>query len=140
MIFIFNEDEKEKWEYAKWLPHTWNADGSFRYIAASSDEVKELVNELEKEIDNRITHKEEDFPKLLIVASDKKIMDSLDIMPLMMKNRKQAQHQYTDFISECTITIIPILLSNLLNGIAKIILIPPKCRKPKVSFMTAEKT
>ena len=89
MIFLFSEDEKERWEYAKWLPHTWSADGSFRYIAASSDEVKEFAAELEKEIDNRITHKEDDFPKLLIIASEKKIMESLDIMPFIMKNRAE---------------------------------------------------
>lgn len=88
MIFLFSEDEKERWEYAKWLPHTWSADGSFRYIAASSDEVKEIAAELEKEIDDRITHKEDDFPKLLIIASDKKIMESLDIMQFIMKNRQ----------------------------------------------------
>ena len=89
MVFLFSEDEKERWEYAKWLPHTWSADGSFRYIAASSDEVKEFAAELEKEIDNRTSHKEDDFPKMLIIASDKKIMESLDIMPFIMKNRAQ---------------------------------------------------
>lgn len=87
MIFIFSDEEKEKWEYTKWLPHTWNTDGSFRYIASSSDETKELAAELEKEITNRLESKDGDFPKMLIIASDKKNLDSLDIMSVIMKHR-----------------------------------------------------
>ena len=87
MVFIFSNEEKEQWEYTKWLPHTWNTDGSFRYIASSSDEIKELAAELEKEIANRFDNKEADFPKMLIIASDKKAVDSLDIMSVIMKHR-----------------------------------------------------
>ncbi len=89
LAFIFGEDEAEKWEYAKWLPHTWNSDSSFRYIASSPDDLKELTTELEKEIDNRMTHKEDDFPKLLIIVSNKKYMDSMDIMSVIIKNRER---------------------------------------------------
>ena len=88
LIFIFSDEEREQWEYAKWLPHTWNSDGSLRYIASSSDEMKELAAELEKEIGNRLDSKDNDFPKMLIIASDKKTMDSFDIMPLVMKHRE----------------------------------------------------
>ena len=88
LIFIFGDDEADKWEYAKWLPHTWNSDGSFRYIASSADDIKELTTELEKEIDNRMTHKEDDFPKMLVIASNKKYMDSMDIMSVIMKKRE----------------------------------------------------
>ncbi|MBE6877103.1 MAG: type VII secretion protein EssC, partial [Ruminococcus sp.] len=89
LVFIIKEEEKEKWEYVKWLPHVWNSDGTFRYVASSDDDVKELVNELEKEVESRSSRNGEDFPKMLIVALDKKRVDSIDIMPLMMKKRKQ---------------------------------------------------
>ena len=88
LIFIFSAEEREQWEYAKWLPHTWNSDGSFRYIASSTDEMKELAAELEKEIGNRLDNKDGDFPKMLIIASDKKTLDSLDIMSVIMKHRE----------------------------------------------------
>lgn len=87
LVFIYGDDEADKWEYSKWLPHTWNSDGSFRYIAASTDDIKELAAELEKEIDNRMEHKEDDFPKMLIIASNKKYVDSVDIMSVIMKKR-----------------------------------------------------
>ena len=89
LIFIIDEEENEKWEYAKWLPHTWNSDGSFRYIAASPDELKELASELEKEIENRETHTDSDFPKMLIIASDKKSFERLDISSVIMKNSEE---------------------------------------------------
>ena len=89
LIFIFSEEGREKWEYTKWLPHTWNSDGSFRYIASSPDEIKELAAELEKEIGNRLDNKDNDFPKMLIIASDKGSMDSLDIMSVIMKHRTE---------------------------------------------------
>ena len=88
LIFIFSDEDRDQWEYAKWLPHTWNSDGSFRYIASSPDEMKELSAELEKEIDSRLDNKDGDFPKMLIIASDKKSMDSLDIMAAVMKHRE----------------------------------------------------
>lgn len=88
LIFICGEDEAEKWDYVKWLPHTWNSENSFRYFSSSADELKELAAELEKEIDNRMTHPQNDFPKMLVIASNKKYMDSLDIMSVIMKNRE----------------------------------------------------
>ena len=89
LIFIFNENEKEKWEYAKWLPHVWKNDNSFRYIASDSDDMKELSTELEKEIQNRKSHADIDFPKILIIASDKKMMEDANIMTAIMKERNK---------------------------------------------------
>lgn len=87
LVFIFDEDDD--WDYVKWLPHVWNKDNTFRYIASSPDDIKELSTELEKEIDYRISHKEDDFPKMLIIASDKKMVESIDIMSVILKQRKQ---------------------------------------------------
>ena len=88
LVFIFNEEEEDRWTFAKWLPHVWNSDNTFRYIASTLDDIKELSYELEKEIDNRMNQREEDLPKMLIIASDKKKMESMDIMQVLMKNRK----------------------------------------------------
>lgn len=88
LVFIYSEDEEEKWSYAKWLPHVWNSDNTFRYVASMADDVKELASELEKEIENRTARRNDDFPKILIIASDKHKMDSLDIMQVIMKNRE----------------------------------------------------
>ncbi|MDE7098450.1 MAG: type VII secretion protein EssC [Ruminococcus sp.] len=87
LVFIYDSNDEEKWSYAKWLPHTWNSDTSFRFVASSSDEIKELAYNLEKEYNDRTDKKDEDFPKMLIIASDKKLFESINIMPMIMKNR-----------------------------------------------------
>lgn len=89
LVFILNEEDSEDWEYAKWLPHVWNSDGTFRYISTSADEAKELSAQLEKEIDNRTAYENEDYPKMLIIATDKKSMESIDVMPVIMKKSKK---------------------------------------------------
>lgn len=113
LVFIYDESEEEKWSYVKWLPHVWNGDNTFRYVASTSDDIKELSYELEKEIENRNTRKNDDFPKFLIIASDKHKVDSIDIMPVIMKNRTKLNfslltsfgmynYNNSDFIIELT--------------------------------------
>lgn len=89
LIFVFDEKETELWEYAKWLPHTWNDEGTFRYIASNADEMKELSAQLQKEIDDRMTHPEEQHPRILMIASDKKKVDGLDLMQILVRERKK---------------------------------------------------
>lgn len=105
LIFLFGEEEQEAMEYTKWLPHTWNSAGTFRYVAASMDEKKELAAELEKEINTRLENKDGDYPKLLMIATDKKAMDSMDVISVMLKHRKSlnvsfltafGMHNYSD--------------------------------------------
>ena len=113
LVFIYSEDEEKKWSYAKWLPHVWNGDNTFRYVASTADDIKELSYELEKEIENRTTRKNDDFPKMLIIASDKHKVDSIDIMQVIMKNRQMLNislltsfglynYNNSDFIIELT--------------------------------------
>ena len=88
LIFIYDESDADEMDYVRWLPHVWNADNTFRYIACTEDDLKELTHELEKELDNRTTHKEDDFPKILVIATDKKKLESIDILPVLMRQRE----------------------------------------------------
>ncbi len=88
LIFIYDEDDAEQWDYVRWLPHTWNADNTFRYIACTEDDIKELTHELEKELDNRTNRKDDAFPKILIIAIDKKKLESIDILPVLLRERE----------------------------------------------------
>jgi len=53
-VFIYDEAESSALSYAKWLPHTWDNERSFRFIATNANELKELSAFLEKEIERRI--------------------------------------------------------------------------------------
>ena len=53
LCFIINEDNYSKWEYAKMLPHCWNATKDTRLFATNLDEAKELSEKLEEVFKNR---------------------------------------------------------------------------------------
>jgi len=53
LVFIYDEDEKELFDYVKWLPHVWNDEKTFRYVATNQTEVKEISAQLEKVVEAR---------------------------------------------------------------------------------------
>ena len=48
LCFITNEDNYSNWEYARMLPHSWNATKDTRFFATNIDEAKELSEKLEE--------------------------------------------------------------------------------------------
>ena len=49
-VFLYDAAESERFGFAKWLPHCWADDRSFRYIATDANEVKTLSQQLEQEL------------------------------------------------------------------------------------------
>lgn len=41
-----SENEREKWEFARWVPHIWNQEKTMRYFATNREEAREVSNEL----------------------------------------------------------------------------------------------
>ncbi|MDF2859227.1 MAG: hypothetical protein K0Q87_5078, partial [Neobacillus sp.] len=54
MVFIYNEKTKKSFEWVKKLPHIWNNDMDFRFIAKDKDEVQTLFRYLSSELENRL--------------------------------------------------------------------------------------
>lgn len=48
IIIIYDEAEREEWEYYRWLPHIWNSDATVRMIASDADELRVISSEIEK--------------------------------------------------------------------------------------------
>jgi len=48
IVIFTNEDNEGKWEFAKFLPHCWNDDRSFRYFASTPEEAKTVSSKLEE--------------------------------------------------------------------------------------------
>ena len=42
IFFIYNEKERSEWEFVKWIPHIWNDEQTFRFLANDPDEVRSL--------------------------------------------------------------------------------------------------
>lgn len=52
IVGLFNENEKKEWEQLKWLPHIWDENKQFRYLAFNKEDthnVCEILHELIKD-------------------------------------------------------------------------------------------
>lgn len=61
IVVLTNDDNIGNWEYMKVLPHTFSNDCSIRFIAANSDEYKEVSYNLERVIYNRLGSENNSF-------------------------------------------------------------------------------
>ncbi len=52
-VCIYDESEKEEFEFVKWIPHIWSDDKNFRFIARNANEVKEISAYFENIIEER---------------------------------------------------------------------------------------
>lgn len=59
IVVFTNKNNKRKWEYCDILPHCWNNQKSFRYIAYSPEEMNIVSNELMKDYKERLSSYEE---------------------------------------------------------------------------------
>jgi len=91
LVFIYNENEAEKWNYSRWFPHVWTNDNSFRFIAVTNQDIKEISVQLAKEVDDRLTNKEAENdrrPYYLIISADRELTEKLECINLILDNYK----------------------------------------------------
>ena len=60
-VFLYDEEESNQFEFVKWLPHVWNDDNKFRFVATNANEVKEVSAYLENIIATRLEISEADM-------------------------------------------------------------------------------
>lgn len=48
LVIIYDEAEKDIWDYYRWLPHIWNSESTVRMIASDADELRVISGEIEK--------------------------------------------------------------------------------------------
>lgn len=60
-VFLYDKDESDYFDFVKWLPHVWNDDNKFRFVATNANEVKEVSAYLENEIATRLEIGEADI-------------------------------------------------------------------------------
>jgi S-DNA-T family DNA segregation ATPase FtsK/SpoIIIE len=58
MAFIFKESEAPTYSFAKWLPHTWNGEGSLRMMACDETGVGEVFYDLTAVLRKRLEEQE----------------------------------------------------------------------------------
>lgn len=88
LVFVFDEEELSVWEFAKWLPHTWNDDKTARFIATDIDEVKELSVFLEKSIGVREDESNKDdeyLPYYVIILCSRDLANKCEAINQLLK-------------------------------------------------------
>lgn len=92
MIFLYDEKDFNLWNFVRWLPHTWNNQKTFRYIASNHDELKELSVFLERVISDRIGDRNVEGglyePYYIIFASSMELLLKLESLNTLMKSDK----------------------------------------------------
>lgn len=55
---IVYTNSKKKWDYLKILPHCWDNQKTIRYFATNTEELNEIIQDLDKTFDNRVKEDE----------------------------------------------------------------------------------
>ena len=85
---IYPKEEQEKWEWLKWIPHTWSNKKEFRYIGNTKESAHNVLNQLYDEIKNR---KDEDnkhekkiySPYYVVFIADKDLIENEPVMGIL---------------------------------------------------------
>lgn len=76
IIFLYDEKERSTWKFVKWIPHLWNDERTFRYLASTPDEVRLLSEHIGSPRAVRESGKRENNgPHYLIFAADKNLAE-----------------------------------------------------------------
>ena len=76
IIFIYDQKEREQWNFVKWIPHLWNDERTIRCLANDPDEVRQLSDYIGNLIAvSRHNGKNAGGPYYLIFAADKTLAE-----------------------------------------------------------------
>lgn len=93
-------DDNGQWDFARWFPHTWSEDKSTRFIAASKEDMSEVLYELtrimrSREDEEGMSFDEERIPKpyYVVFVSDVALLEGQSINKYM--NSKDPKYGLT---------------------------------------------
>lgn len=104
LVFIYDEAEKEDFDYVKWLPHVWDDEHKFRFIATNNSEVKEISSYFEKIIENRTEISENDMkdvtPYYVVFALNKKLAVKAEMLKKLYAHKGNLHMSVITFFDE----------------------------------------
>ena len=90
-VFLIDLEELDKLDYIKYLPHSWDNQRIFRFIATTESEAYQIGEYLTKELGNDINEPRElkkilrERPYYVVFALSKKVFDSMELLKLVMQ-------------------------------------------------------
>lgn len=86
VVFICEEKDLKKYEYVRWMQHSWNNEGTFRYLATSPEEVKELTAHFSRIINRRKEDPKEISPHYVVISASKALSDKCAFAAEILKD------------------------------------------------------
>jgi len=94
LVCLYNGDEADKWDWARWLPHIWNDDKSVRFMASNKQDAKELLREFDELLKSRQREIDEvdkynkavKLPYYIFVIADKALAENHIVMRRLLQN------------------------------------------------------
>lgn len=94
IVFLIDESDLKEMEYFRYIPHVWNDQKTFRFLATNAIEAFQVSEYLKKEVEeelgksyisNKISDKR---PYYMVFALEKKIFDSMEVLKDIMQSEK----------------------------------------------------
>lgn len=91
LVLIYKAGEEAQWEYARWFPHCWEDDRSFRLIASTTDEIRVLSSHLQGVLynDSDDAGKKQKI-HYVVLSTDKSLLDRCSALSPSSRDDKKA--------------------------------------------------
>lgn len=113
LVFLLEEDDKQLYDFVKWLPHTWTDDRELRMIAANLEDLKHVAAVMGKEIESRLdltdAEQEEQHPYYILFSFNRRLETHMDLLERVREKKKNIgfstvsiYERISDLPKECT--------------------------------------
>lgn len=103
-VFIYDCEDEKDLEFVKWLPHVWNDDNSFRFIATDTNELKELSAYLEGIVKSRSEMNDGDLadeqPYYVIFSFSKRLFERAEMVKQILREKKNIHFSIVNICEE----------------------------------------
>lgn len=100
-VFLYDKEEEADFGFVKWLPHVWNDENKFRFIATDPNEVKEVSAYLERVIETRDeinpTEMEDVTPYFIIFSMSKPLATRAEMIRNLLSKKENIHMSMVTF-------------------------------------------
>lgn len=116
LVFLYDEKQSDEFEFVKWLPHVWDDENNYRFIATNDEEAKDITSYFEQIINNRSEINETEIkgtsPYYIVFVLDKNLGIGTDFVKKLLSLNKNinvstvfAYRELKELPKECSIVV-----------------------------------
>lgn len=112
LVMLCSDEDEEHFEFTRYLPHTWNDQKDFRFMATNQNEALQISKYLKSELNDDLSKDRElksilkERPYYFVITLNKNITDSMEILKDVMQEDNNRGVSivaaYDDLPKECT--------------------------------------